>query len=66
MSKFQERIEALLKEIILMQLTLCEEEQFQRPTHCHICGEELGADRVRDHCHLTGQFRGAAPLAAYL
>lgn len=49
-----------------MQLTLCEEEQFQRPTHCHICREELGADRVRDHSHLTGQFRGAAPLAAYL
>ena len=27
---------------------------------CHICNEELGEDRVRDHCHLSGKFRGAA------
>ena len=26
----------------------------------HICNEELGKDRVRDHCHLTGKFRSAA------
>ena len=43
-----------------MQLTPSEEQQFQRATHCHICTEELGADRVRDRCHLTGSFRGAA------
>ena len=29
-------------------------------TLCHICNEELGKDRVRDHCHLTGKYRGAA------
>ena len=29
-------------------------------TNCHICNEELGEDRVRDHCHLSGKFRGAA------
>ena len=29
-------------------------------TLCHICNEELGDDRVRDHCHLSGKFRGAA------
>ena len=28
-------------------------------TLCHICNEELGNDRVRDHCHLSGKFRGA-------
>ena len=28
--------------------------------NCHICNEELGGDRVRDHCHLSGKFRGAA------
>jgi len=33
---------------------------FQAPTECHICGNELGKDRVRDHCHLTGKFREAA------
>ena len=27
---------------------------------CHICNEELGEDRVRDHCHLSGKFIGAA------
>ena len=29
-------------------------------TLCHICNEELGEDRVRDHCHLSGKFRSAA------
>ena len=29
-------------------------------TLCHICNEELGDDRVRDHFHLSGKFRGAA------
>ena len=29
-------------------------------TLCHICNEELGEDRVRDHCHLSGKFSGAA------
>ena len=28
-------------------------------TLCHICNEELGNDRVRDHCHQAGKFRGA-------
>ena len=29
-------------------------------THCHICEEKLGEDKVIDHCHLTGKYRGAA------
>ena len=29
-------------------------------TLCHICKEELGEDRVRDHCHLCSKFQGAA------
>ena len=33
---------------------------YENTTLCHICNEELGEDRVRDHCHLTGKFRGAA------
>ena len=33
---------------------------FDNSTLCHICNEELGPDRVRDHCHLSGKFRGAA------
>ena len=33
---------------------------YDHSTLCHICNEELGEDRVRDHCHLSGKFRGAA------
>ena len=33
---------------------------YDNSTLCHICNEELGEDRVRDHCHLSGKFRGAA------
>ena len=33
---------------------------YENTTRCHICNEELGKDRVRDHCYLTGKFRGAA------
>ena len=33
---------------------------YHNSTHYHICNEELGEDRVRDHCHLSGKFRGAA------
>ena len=29
-------------------------------TICHICNEELGKDKVRDHCHLSSKLRGAA------
>ena len=28
--------------------------------HCHICGGELGGDKVLDHCHFTCKYRGAA------
>ena len=34
----------------------------EKSTVCHICGDELGDDRVRDHCHLTGKFRGTAVI----
>jgi len=57
----QERIEKLLKDIVPMQLTPEEENEFQNATRCHICGEELGLEpAARDHCHITGTFRGAS------
>ena len=43
-----------------MTINADQDRQFQAATDCHICGEVLGADRVRDHCHLTGAYRGAA------
>ena len=33
---------------------------YDNSTICHICNEELGEDKVRDHCHLSSKFRGAA------
>ena len=33
---------------------------YDNSTLCHICNEELGEDKGRDHCHLSGKFRGAA------
>ena len=53
-------INNILSEIVPMQLTAEEEETFHSTKKCHICERVLGADRVRDHDHLTGQYRGAA------
>ena len=33
---------------------------YDNSTLCHICNEDLGKDKVRNHCHLSGKFRGAA------
>ncbi|XP_065653011.1 uncharacterized protein LOC136080322 [Hydra vulgaris] len=33
---------------------------FNAAIKCHICGEDLGKDKVRDHCHITGKYRGVA------
>ena len=43
-----------------MIFTEKESELYNATTDCHICGGELGEDRVRDHCHFSGKFRGAA------
>ena len=40
-----------------MIMTMHDKLVYDNSTLCHICNEELGKDRVRDHCHL---FRGAA------
>ena len=41
-------------------MTMHDKTAYDNSTLCHICNEELGKDRVRDHCHLSGKFRGAA------
>ena len=43
-----------------MNLTYEEAESFAYAINCHICGDQLWNDRVRDHCHITGKYRGAA------
>ena len=43
-----------------LRLTSAEQKSFEKAVNCHICGDELKEDKVRDHCHFTGQYRGAA------
>ena len=43
-----------------MEMTGADKESFAASTHCHICGDALSGDKVRDHDHLTGRYRGAA------
>ena len=49
-------------------LCMTDENQadFEAATHCHICGEALESDRVRDHWHVSGKYRGAAHKACNL
>ncbi|XP_028417042.1 uncharacterized protein LOC114541307 [Dendronephthya gigantea] len=56
----QKYIQEKLDWVEPMRIEREEEQAFQDAVNCHICGFELGADRVRDHCHLTGKYRGAA------
>ena len=39
---------------------------YDNSTLCHICNEELGDDRVRDHCHRSAKFSGTAHEACNL
>ena len=43
-----------------LMMTDEDNESFAASTQCHICGNALGKDKVRDHDHLTSKYRGAA------
>ena len=43
-----------------MLMTMHDKLMYDNFTRCHICNEELGEDRVRDHCLLSGKFGVAA------
>ena len=43
-----------------MIITPQQEAEFLKARNCHICGNDLCDDRVRDHDHVTGLYRGAA------
>ncbi|OWF56062.1 uncharacterized protein LOC110452091 [Mizuhopecten yessoensis] len=60
MLREQEEIEQRFKNVKPMVMTGRDWQTFNSAVNCHICGRELGDDRVRDHCHVTGAFRGAA------
>ncbi|XP_065667193.1 uncharacterized protein LOC136087681 [Hydra vulgaris] len=40
-----------------MIFTTENKHDFNAATECHICGEKLGKDKVRDHCHITGKLK---------
>ena len=56
----QKYIQEKLDSFEPMRIEREEAQAFQHAINCHICGFELGADRVRNHCHLTGKYRRAA------
>ena len=55
-----EEIESVFKHVEPMVMTKDDWRLFHKASRCHICGKDLGADKVRDHDHITGRFRGAA------
>lgn len=55
-----EDMKRVLKTPAAMKISPTEQLDFDTTTHCYLCTEWLGTDRVRDHCHLTGVYRGAA------
>ncbi|XP_035227568.1 uncharacterized protein LOC118199815 [Stegodyphus dumicola] len=56
----EENLTELLKTNEPMIFTKEDQAMYETATHCHICGQSLKGDKVRDHNHLTGQYRGAA------
>ena len=56
----QQCIQEKLSFVEPMRISDEEDDDLRSATDCHICGFELGDDRVRHHCHHTGRFRGAA------
>ena len=55
-----------LSNIASIVMTPDDVHAFRMANDCHICGEELGVDKVRDHCHITGKYHGAAHNACNL
>ena len=56
----ENRIETILSQEVDMIWNDTTAKHFDEATDCYICDLPLGADRVRDHDHLTGEYRGAA------
>ena len=49
-------IQLIFDHEVPMIITPEEKAQLRYAIRCHICEEEFGADRVRDHCHPTGKY----------
>jgi len=53
-------LKILDRNIPMKTLTEDEAKDAAEAEICHICEEELGCDKVRDHCHVTGSYLGMA------
>ena len=60
------KINKVFEKPVDMIMTANDCKAFNDAADCHICGEALNDDRVRDHCHITGEYRGAAHNACNL
>jgi len=59
-------ISEVFRKPVDMIMTANDSKAFNNSADCHICGEALNDDRVRDHCHITGRYRSAAHNACNL
>lgn len=56
-----ETLKNIFDNIVPIQMTAEDEENFSNATNCHICEQPLhGSVVVKDHSHFTGKYRGAA------
>ena len=64
----QSEIQELLKRNEPIKMTCKDIKQYQKATHCYICGGgfEEPQDKCRDHCHLSGKYRGASHMTCNL
>ena len=60
MTRETQKIFDVLAKPARMIITDEQASAFPTELNCHICGDVLDDDRVRDHDHLTGAYRGAA------
>ena len=58
--EMNDKYSELLEAVEPMKITKEQENDFRQAQDCHICGEKMGNDRVRDHDHQSGEFIGAA------
>jgi len=57
-----QEIREVLRKPADMIMTGTDQKAFHEAADCHICGEVLVNDRVRDHCHITGKYRSATHM----
>jgi hypothetical protein len=58
--KVGDKLVEIIKTNVEMKLTNEEQKSFNKARICHICGDVLGTDKVRDHDHISGEYRGAS------